>query len=151
MKSLLTILLVCCFSLGCASTNGGGGDDEAARSALTPMPEGHPLIGSWNLVTMDGAAVAGIGTRPALAIDADGSVRGLAGINRFTSSVKVDGPDGVRFGRAAMTKMAGSPDAMQMEAAFSDRLSQARTYELDGDRLTLVAGPDRTLTFEREK
>lgn len=106
------------------------------------------LIGSWTLAEIDGAPVTKVGKTPTLEIFDDGSVSGVGGVNRFQTQLKlVDGR--MTFGPVAATKMAGPPEAMDLESTYFIRLGAVSSYEADGETLRLWAGDDEGLTLER--
>ena len=120
-------------------------DDASSGGRLTA------LTGSWNLVELAGNPETGFGTMPTLVIRADGAVAGSSGINRFMTRVV---PDDLAAGRLAFaatagTKMAGPPQAMELERAFLDRLETVSTYAVEADFLRLFAGDTEVLRFER--
>lgn len=114
---------------------------ETARRTLpgTPLPE--PLAGSaWQLVELPGAAaVAGARGPVTMAFDAAGRVAGSAGVNRYTAAAAA-GAGWLRVASGITTRMAGPPEAMQLESEFLARLQRAGTWRVDGDRLRLLDG-----------
>ncbi len=106
------------------------------------------LCGSWTLVAIDDNPVTEVGKTPTLEILEDGSVAGVGGVNRFRTEVEfVDGR--LSFGPAAATKMAGPPEAMELESTYLARLGAVTTYEIDGTTLRLWADDNEALTLER--
>lgn len=127
------------------ATAGEEDDVTAPREGLSV------LVGSWSLLTLDGEPPSDGGTTPKLVIRQDGAVAGSSGINRFMTRVV---PDDLAAGRLAFaatagTKMAGPPQAMELERAFLDRLEAVSTYAVEGDFLRLFAGDTEVLRFER--
>lgn len=103
------------------------------------------------MVALDGKPVPEAGTTPTLDVREDGAVAGSSGINRFMTRVV---PDDLAAGRLAFaatagTKMAGPPQAMELERTFLDRLEAVSTYAVEGDILRLFAGDAEVLRFER--
>jgi len=77
-------------------------------------------------------------------------VSGVGGINRFQTQLKlVEGR--MSFGPVAATKMAGPPEAMDLESNYFTRLGAVSSYQIDGETLHLRAGDDEGLTLERTK
>jgi len=106
------------------------------------------LVGAWILVTIDGEPVPEVGKQPTMEISGDGAVSGVGGVNRFNTQVEVvDGR--LSFGPTAATKMAGPPEAMDLESAFFTRLGTALNYEIDGETLRLWTGENEALVFVR--
>ncbi len=116
---------------------------EASDAALP-----GELVGAWRLVTVDGGPVPEVGKQPTMEISEDGTVSGVGGVNRFNTRIEVvDGR--LSFGPTAATKMAGPPEAMDLESVYFTRLGAVSTYEIDGETLRLWAGDNEALVFER--
>jgi heat shock protein HslJ len=127
-----------------AASSPAGADMEATGDQGLPAD----LIGSWTLVEIDGAPVTEVGKTPTLEIVDDGSASGVGGVNRFQTQLKlVDGR--MSFGPVAATKMAGPPEAMDLENTYFTRLGAVSSYEIDGETLRLWAGDDEGLTLKR--
>lgn len=111
------------------------------------------LVGSWTLVALDGEPVPAVGTTPTLEVREDGAVGGTSGVNRYMARLETGGLGAGRigFGPAAGTKMAGPPEAMELERLYLDRFGAVGTYELESDTLRLFAGDSVALTFERAR
>lgn len=106
------------------------------------------MAGAWILVTVDGEPVPKVGKQPMMEISDDGTVSGVGGVNRFNTQVEVvDGR--LSFGPTAATKMAGPPEAMDLESVFFARLGAVSNYETDGETLRLWAGDNEALVFVR--
>ena len=106
------------------------------------------LVGAWVLVTVDGEPVPEVGKQPTMEISDDGTVRGVGGVNRFSTRVEV--ADGrLSFGPTAATKMAGPPEAMDLESLYFTRLGTVLNYEIDGETLRLWADENGALVFKR--
>ncbi|WP_040779993.1 META domain-containing protein [Nocardia pneumoniae] len=74
-------------------------------------------------------------TNPTLTIAEDGAVSGSAGCNRLTGSADVSGAE-ITF-RIATTKMACSPEVMEVEQAVLKALDGKTAATVDADALTL--------------
>ena len=98
----------------------------------------------WTLVELDGQPVE-IGAdefAPSLVLDLEESrVAGSGGVNRLMGSFALS-EDELRFGKLALTRMAGPEAAMQREQEFLAALERVTSYELDRRSLTLLAGDD---------
>lgn len=126
-----------------ADTQVDSGQELAETEALP-----RELIGSWTLVEIDGQAVPEAGTTPTLDILDDGSVGGIGGINRFRTHLDI--VDGLlSFGPVGATKMAGPPEAMDLESAFFARLDAVSTYQVEGEELTLRGDDTESLKFKK--
>jgi heat shock protein HslJ len=66
-------------------------------------------------------------------------VSGFGGVNRISSALDVEAvPKGeFKLGPIISTKMAGPPEAMEVEGRFTRLLGEAASFELAGDTLTL--------------
>ncbi|MGE3172695.1 MAG: META domain-containing protein [Planctomycetota bacterium] len=126
MKSLIASLFAAAALCACAG-------------APVPRPARLPdLTGSWQL-----AAPVPAGARiPTMTVGQDGSVHGNAGVNRYRGTLDATalGRGQWRAGPFAGTRMAGAPQAMQLEQDFLGALERADTAELHGDRLVLLQG-----------
>jgi heat shock protein HslJ len=125
---------------------------ELERRTLPGTPLSAPLAGSaWRLVDLPGwTAVGGAREAITMAFDAAGRVAGSAGVNRYSASAAA-GPGWIRVAAGITTRMAGPPEAMQLESEFLARLQRAGTWHVDGDRLRLLDGAGGPLmTLRRE-
>lgn len=100
--------------------------------------------GAWLLVEIEGEQVDE--TAPRQVRFEDGHVGGRVGVNRFSGSYSVAW-DAIEFGPAALTRMAGPPELMDLESRFHALLLQAREIGFDETRLVighrdLVMEPD---------
>ncbi|MEO1278524.1 MAG: META domain-containing protein [Planctomycetota bacterium] len=136
------LVLLCVLASACAS---GGGRTDTAMT-LTP-------VGEWRLVAIEGEAFElPQGARlPTLTVREDGSVGGLAGINRFSGSVDADAWDdnGWIMGPAAMTRMAGTPAAMDFESRYIELLGSADLVYPWPKTMDLLQDGRFLLRFER--
>jgi heat shock protein HslJ len=108
----------------------------AACAAAPPRPASiDDVCGSWQL---DAAVPAGARI-PTLTIEADGSIRGNAGVNQFRSSLDVAalGQGHWQVAPIAGTRMAGTADAMALERSFLQAIANADSAQIAGDRLQL--------------
>jgi len=125
--------------------------DEASMTEVQGVSDAaipSEMVGAWILVTVDGEPVPEVGKQPTMEISEDGNVSGVGGVNRFNTRVEViDGR--LSFGPTAATKMAGPPQAMDLESVYFTRLGNKLTYEIDGETLRLWAGDNESLVFER--
>ena len=118
-----------------------------AGCAVTTRVATMDLPGStWELVAMDGEAVAGDAV-PTLAFDEQGAVSGSTGCNTFSGEVAIDG-NALSFGPLVTTRMAcADPAANAQEAAFLAALEGVSAYTVD-DQGRIVLQGGRELTFE---
>lgn len=100
-------------------------------------------VGSWTLWLIQGepveTAVPKTANVPTLRLDNEGQTSGTAGVNQYGSSVPAGLLAQNRFELESIiaTRMAGPPQAMQLESRFLSLLQQARRYECDGNTLAL--------------
>jgi heat shock protein HslJ len=126
----------------------GIGFATAAVVAAEPAAEGEAkLTGDWKLVKLSEEPTAA-GAIITLSVDAEGKVSGSTGVNRFAGQLAKE----LRlFGPLAMTRRAGPPEAMAVEAAYAKALDEATRFTIKDDKLTLFAGDKPRLVFERQK
>lgn len=121
-----------------------GASKEEAFEPIVPSE----MAGAWTLIAIDGMPIAEVGKTPTLDILEDGSASGVGGVNRFRTQLEIfDGR--LSFGPAAATKMAGPPEAMELESTYLTRLGAVSTYAVEGNTLRLWAGDNEALTFQR--
>lgn len=108
----------------------------------------------WQLTKMilDNKSIALIeNSRTTFTCKADGSVSGIATLNRYSGRFKFQ-PDGEIVWNNAfiMTRMAGPPDLMQQEANFTQALMKTSRMFLKEPKLTL-GSQDRSTILEFER
>jgi heat shock protein HslJ len=91
----------------------------------------------WQLVSMDGQPLPE-GTKPPVILFERDGVRGFAGCNRFTASVKETAPGEIDIGTVAATKMACPPPAMDLEQKFLAGLDKVSAYTFRAGQLALT-------------
>jgi len=125
MRALLLGVVLCVLAVSaCRAADGGKG----AKAA-----------GNWRLVELDGAAPA-LARAPELQIEVDGTLRGFAGVNRFSGQAELEafGQGEIRSGPMIATRMAGSPEAMELEARFLALLAAPLEWRRRGGELQLL-------------
>jgi heat shock protein HslJ len=126
-------------------------DREIERRTITSTTLPPALAGTeWTLVAMPGAAsVSGPRGPLTLSFDAAGRAAGHSGVNRYGARVDA-GPAWLRVSQPMVTRMAGPPEAMQLEADFLARLQRAGGWRIDRDRLRLIdATGGELMTLQR--
>jgi heat shock protein HslJ len=79
----------------------------------------------------------------------DGGVAGRSAVNTYRANVVLGPGNALAIGPIATTKMAGPEPAMRAEHAYLKLLADARSYRIDGNRLTLFdAGGNERLAFD---
>jgi heat shock protein HslJ len=105
-------------------------------------PEPKPLVGTnWTLESLHtGDAVSSViaGSEITAVFGDDGKVAGSAGCNRYFASYNLSGSS-LTFGPAGSTKMScAEPEGvMEQESTYLGLLETARSYTIEGDRLSL--------------
>jgi heat shock protein HslJ len=102
----------------------------------------QPLVGTnWTLDSFHtGDAVSSVlaGTTITAVFTKDGSITGSAGCNQYFASYNVTGIS-LQVSQAGSTKMAcGATGVMQQESSYLTLISQAKSFTINGDRLTLA-------------
>jgi heat shock protein HslJ len=151
--SLVLATLGLGFAAGCQS---GGASSGGGSSMKDPIQK---LAGEWVLSKLQGqdaAAMLPAGARlPSLDFAADGKVSGFGGVNRLASSLDPARLAQGKFsiGNMISTKMAGPPEAMNMENRFTSLLGQADGFRFtDGGKgLSLTQGGSSILDFVRAR
>jgi len=132
----------------------------ACRSMETSREQvgyAEELPGTWVLVQAADPELDGLIPKdrpPEVTFAAGGGVAGFAGVNRFTSALESQELErGSLAWRSemAVTRMAGPPEAMELEERFLDALRGAGRYSIEGDRLVLSEGDEASLTFVRSE
>lgn len=104
----------------------------------TPVP---PLAGAWNLVQLNGQALA-----PGTTISANfsnGQVTGSGGCNTYNASFSTNG-NNVSISYPVGTQIACAPEIMDQETRYFQALSGVATYEISGPNLIFRDGGGAT-------
>jgi len=115
---------------------------SSAQASLTVMADANstPEGVEWKLVELNGKAFTAPdgGGVPTLTFDAaKKNASGLAGINRYFGSYKLDG-DKLKFGPLGSTFMAGPQAAMDAETVFFKMLDSVNAWKIADGRLQLL-------------
>jgi len=110
--------------------------------AKTIPPAPQPLVGTnWTLEsfhTADAVSSVITGTTITAVFGDDERVSGSAGCNRYFATYNLTGTS-LSIGPAGSTKMyCGEPGVMQQESTYLSRLSQAKTFAIKGNRLSVA-------------
>lgn len=132
---------------GCAMNNDGPSSLRAPETVAA-------LEGDWTLVMIETVEVgdpASMSMRraPNITIADDGAASGFAGVNRFSTRLTLGADGAVSFGPAAVTKMAGPPEAMSFEDRYLRLLDSMTGVRASDDRLAFLNGDREILRFER--
>ena len=138
---------------GCAATTSEDARVDADLATATALPA--IIDTDWRcveLVDADGKAVPVTGEPPTLRISRDGRASGFAGVNRFGCDARIGNSTAatmlpVEFGPVMAKRMAGPPERMTLEGAFTEMLGAIRTAEVtrgeDGTHVLALRGEDR--------
>lgn len=138
---------------GCAATTSDDARADADLAAAVPFPAITDT--DWRcieLVNAEGETVPVTEDPPTLRIAADARANGFAGVNRFGCGTKFGNSTAatvlpIEFGPVMATRMAGPPERMELERAFTDMLGAVRTAEVtrgeDGAFALILRGEDR--------
>jgi heat shock protein HslJ len=109
-----------------------------ARAATEPPP------------STDAAAIAPL-IHECIAFDERGTVTGSTGVNQYRSAANLAQlAEGLLvLSETAITRRAGSPEAMQRETQFVDAMRKARVWKLSGRTLILEGLGKELLVFRR--
>jgi heat shock protein HslJ len=143
------VLLAAMAAGGCAS--GGKGEQAREVTSFHAASEGvSALAGEWTVFELDQRPIVeqlhdSAARRPSLTIKPDGSVGGFSGVNQFGSELLGQELTRSRFalGPIAMTRMAGPPELMSIEAKLTLALSEPRRFMLKDNLLTLMPAEGR--------
>ena len=123
-------LMACFFAFGTsASVTGGGGANGASRDPLTGT--------SWNLVALMGEDIDLALPTVSLRFDADGTLGGFDGCNRYRGAFTVDGTAIHIPSEMATTRAACREPLASRASTYAEALGRAASFAIDADRLTL--------------
>lgn len=77
-------------------------------------------------------------------------IYGFSGVNRYFGNFKLDG-NKIEISNLAMTKMAGSPEAMRAEQGFIDLLNKTIKFEISDNTLIFYTSKNEKLEFTLSK
>ena len=134
MKAVLLLgMMGCVLVAGCVSSA-----DPGATGGGSVQLEGT----EWTLSEINGKAVsAAANVRvPTLKLDAATKrVSGNSGVNRYSGGYELEGTT-LKFGGTMGTRMAGPPEAMELEKSFLDALGKVREWRVKKGELDLTDG-----------
>lgn len=115
----------------------GGALKLSKSEVLGSLTMGTLAANEWQLVSIDGQPVPADAKPPLIHFERD-SIRGFAGCNRFTASIKETAPGVIEVGPAAATRMACPGPEMDLEQKFLAQLGKAKGYTFLAGRLALT-------------
>lgn len=141
MKAVLLLGMVSCFWVaGCVSSADQGAEEEPSV----------PLEGTeWILSELNGKAVgAGANLRgPTLKLDSEAKrASGQSGVNRYSGAYELEGAK-LKFGSTMGTRMAGPPEAMDLEKDFLATLEKVSGWRVMKGELELMDGKAVVMRF----
>ncbi len=111
---------------------------SACKTAQTGKNQSSSLAPKyWRLVELNGAPVVKdpLATREAHMILKGTQVNGNAGCNSYFGTFEIKADNGIGFGKMGSTMMACKD--MQLEKQFLDALTNANTYSINGNQLSI--------------
>ena len=115
----------------------GGTLKQSKSEVLGTLTVGTLSANEWQLVSIDSQPLPADTKPPVIHFDRDG-IRGFAGCNRFTASVKETAPGVIQVGPPAATRMACPGPEMDLEQAFLAGLAKTNGYTFLAGRLALT-------------
>lgn len=137
-----------CLALAATGCSSPAQNRGAAKDPSTPGAAALPsLVGTeWGCVELtgpDGSSVPVTDQPPTMRIAADGRASGFAGVNRYftqaTFGNSITAVTPLQFGPVGATRMAGPPERMALEAAFTSMLARVRSAQVVGVTDTAAA------------
>mgnify|MGYP002630128055 CR=1 FL=1 len=124
-----------------------------ASGCTSPVAPAHVAAAQSLPLTETDWRCSRIGTRvipaesaPTLLITSKGHASGFAGVNRWSGPCTVDGTT-LKFGMLIMTRMAGSPERMELEQAYANALAAVKQWSMVEGRLQCSDGTSVTMEF----
>ncbi len=115
----------------------GGALKQTKSDVLGVLTVSTLSASEWQLVSTDGQPLPADTKPPVIHIDRDG-IRGFAGCNRFTASLKETASGVIVVGPAAATRMACPGPEMDLEQKFLAQLGKVNGYTFLAGRLALT-------------
>jgi len=127
-----------------ASGSGGGSAHGATGDSLAGT--------SWNLVALAGDDIDPALPTPTLRFEADGTLGGFDGCNRYRGSYSVAGTAIHIPGEMITTRMSCSEPLMRRASAYAEALGRATSFIIEGNRLSLRDSPGKEVAaFEASR
>ena len=143
--TLLLPALALLMLAACASNRRAGSPDHSA--VLDSLRSG-----TWTLAELNGAAVNSPRNPPSLTFEGE-RVTGSTGVNQlsapYTATPTSASGGIIAFADFITTKMAGPPEAMNLEQQFVAALAEADEFSADANTLTLLSDGKPVLQFVR--
>lgn len=147
-SALLACVLSACASSTVAPVPAEPEGPSSGSERALPRIDGIEWV-CVELLDGDGRPVAPTDRPPTLLIGADGRASGFAGVNRFFAEASIGNTitavTPLRIGPVGATRMAGPPERMALEQAYTAMLESARSAVVTAG----TRGPTLTLRDER--
>lgn len=146
-----SLVLITVLNAGCSM------NDSSPHAKLRSPANTAAIEGQWNLVALGGEPVGdaaaleamGVPRAPHMVIADDGAAAGFAGVNRYSTRLTVGLGGEASFAPAVSTKMAGPPQAMDLERRFLMDLGRIDAVRAGGDRLVFLSGGAEVMSFTK--
>ncbi len=115
----------------------GGALKQTKSDVLGTLTVSTLSANEWQLVSIGGQPLPADTKPPLIHFEREG-IRGFAGCNRFTASVKETAPGVIEIGPAAATRMACPGPEMDLEQTFLAGLAKVNGYTFLAGRLALT-------------
>lgn len=139
-RTLFLLALSLLLFLGAASCKSSDSTQEEPPQVpefQVPSNWNDIVLYRWQLIELNGKPIAAA-SHVELELDGTDRVLGHSGVNQFMGSCRRGDNYTLDFGAISSTKMAGSPEAMQLEAEFLAALQEVQAARMMGDKLALV-------------
>jgi heat shock protein HslJ len=147
MKKILLVLAIAGVMVSCSGATTTTGEKATTTNEITAQKE---LIGTtWRLekYSVDRKLVDVIGNSKANILFQEDRFSGNGSVNRYFGSYNVDG-NNIKMGAVGSTMMMGPKEASDQEFAYTELLGKATSWEIIGDRLTLLEDSKVILVFK---
>lgn len=122
---------------------------EPVEVGVSDVPQPSLAGTSWAMSSVNGTTAVE-GTMVTAVFNDDGTVTGSGGCNSFTSTYETTAPNSISIQMGATTMMACEVPVTEQETQYFRALSDAATYVVDGDTLTLTSADGSTnVVFEK--
>jgi heat shock protein HslJ len=147
MKKILLVLAIAGVMISCSATTKVEGDKEATTK--TEVIDQTLLGTTWKLekYSIDGNLVDVIENSEADLIFQEDRFAGNGSVNRYFGSYKLEGKD-LKMGPVGRTLMMGPEDASDQEFTYTQLLEKVTSWEIVGDKLTLLEDGKVVLVFK---
>jgi heat shock protein HslJ len=115
----------------------GGALKEAKSDVFGTLTVATLTANEWQLVSIGGQPLPADSKAPVIHFEREG-IRGFAGCNRFSASVKETAPGVIEVGPPAATRMACPGPEMDLEQQFLAELAKVNGYTFLAGRLALT-------------